>query len=425
MNDLELLRRYEPIARFTEGELFFPMAVDEYVKSSSLWITDPNGQESLIASEGELDLQSLPSLGSGARGHVVHLRFISKPLAGIRYRVWLARKKVKFSASARMARVPLISRLVDSFFNLSLAVRGKVPGGSAAAADLKCRRLSALDPRRAYYARVVRDGGWVVLQYLYFYAMNNWRSGFNGVNDHEADWEQALVYLYESNDGGLEPEWVAYTSHEFAGDNLRRRWDDPKLTKAGTHPVLYIGAGSHAGYFEQGEYVMGAAPQFLAPLKDRVERARRYWGKGLSMIDSSIEDELSVFQVPFVDYARGDGLCIGPGGDEQWDPVIISEKEEWVRGYQGLWGLDTHDPIEGERAPSGPKYNRDGSVRLSWLSPLGWAGLDKLYPPSDLVGQIDGRISDVEKEIHELDTAAQKTRTELRALAVEVGALES
>ena len=29
--DLGLLRSYEPIIRFTEGELFFPAAVEDYV----------------------------------------------------------------------------------------------------------------------------------------------------------------------------------------------------------------------------------------------------------------------------------------------------------------------------------------------------------------------------------------------------------
>ena len=37
MSDLELLRQYEPILRFTQGELFFPRAVDEYVRACSLW----------------------------------------------------------------------------------------------------------------------------------------------------------------------------------------------------------------------------------------------------------------------------------------------------------------------------------------------------------------------------------------------------
>ena len=36
MNDLELLRRYEPVVHYTLGEMFFPTAVDGYLQHTSL-----------------------------------------------------------------------------------------------------------------------------------------------------------------------------------------------------------------------------------------------------------------------------------------------------------------------------------------------------------------------------------------------------
>ena len=48
------------------------------------------------------------------------------------------------------------------------------------------------------------------------------------------------------------------------------------------------------------------------------------------------------------------------------------------RGYRGLWGLDTQDRFGGERAPAGPRFERAGTVRQSWIDPLGWAGLQKV-----------------------------------------------
>ncbi len=35
--DLRLLRRYEPVLRFTRGELFLPMAVPDYLATCALW----------------------------------------------------------------------------------------------------------------------------------------------------------------------------------------------------------------------------------------------------------------------------------------------------------------------------------------------------------------------------------------------------
>ena len=84
----------------------------------------------------------------------------------------------------------------------------------------------------------MRAGGYLVLHYLYFYVMNDWRSTFSGVNDHESDWEQVFVYLSDEGDAVPIPRWVAYASHDFSGDDLRRRWDDPEVEKVGgTHPV--------------------------------------------------------------------------------------------------------------------------------------------------------------------------------------------
>ena len=35
--DLRLLQCYEPVLRFTRGELFLPMAVEDYLEKCSLW----------------------------------------------------------------------------------------------------------------------------------------------------------------------------------------------------------------------------------------------------------------------------------------------------------------------------------------------------------------------------------------------------
>jgi hypothetical protein len=99
------------------------------------------------------------------------------------------------------------------------------------------------------------------------------------------------------------------------------------------------------------------------------------------------------FSVPFVDYARGDGLVVGPGGDADWDPILISDGDGWVDRYRGLWGLDTGDRFAGERAPAGPKYTRTGGVRQSWHDPLGFAGLDKVAPPSQAIPLLEARLA--------------------------------
>src|SRR5258705_12638947 len=97
--------------------------------------------------------------------------------------------------------------------------------------------------------------------------------------------------------------------------------------------------------------------------------------------------------VPFVDYARGDGRVVGPGGDVEWTPTVVSDEDGWIDRYRGLWGLDTGDRFAGERAPAGPKYTRTGTVRQSWHDPLGFAGLGKVAPAEQGIPTLQTRIA--------------------------------
>jgi thiol:disulfide interchange protein len=126
-----------------------------------------------------------------------------------------------------------------------------------------------------------------------------------------------------------------------------------------------------------------------------------------------------------VDYARGDGKAVGPGQPSSWDPVLIDDDTSWVRDYRGLWGLDTEDFFGGERAPSGPRYERDGSIRAPWANPLGWAGLLKVPPSDEHAGALLGqRVAALQRELAKLDRAIVDERENLRHLEVELRSLK-
>ena len=54
---LELLRRFEPIVRYTQGEQFYPMDVETYIQESSLWQHAPSGRDTLLVPQGKLTLE--------------------------------------------------------------------------------------------------------------------------------------------------------------------------------------------------------------------------------------------------------------------------------------------------------------------------------------------------------------------------------
>jgi hypothetical protein len=425
-SDLELLRAFEPVVLYTNGELFFPSAVDGYLAECDLLVGPSERERRVLVPRGSLTAASLATF-IAPPGESLYLRLVQQPLGGLELRRWLNRpERVRFSAPGRLARVGLLARLMDAGFTVSLLLRGSVPGGTAAAAHIKYSRARQADPRYVYHGRVVRQNGWTVLHYLYFYFMNDYRSTFHGVNDHEADWEQVFIYLEETPTGPV-PVWVAAAAHDYTGDELRRRWDDPDLVKLDDHVVLHAGAGSHASYFERGEYLTQVPIPALRGLASFLDVVREFWRDTLRQPDpGDLRAALSsALSVPFVDYARGDGLAIGPQQSAGWNPVLIDDTTDWVDGYRGLFGLDTYDRFAGERAPAGPKYARSGTVRQSWNDPLGFAGLDKMAPPSRQPAAIEGRIAALEAETAEIDAQVGRLTSELPGLTLEVQALSA
>jgi hypothetical protein len=183
---------------------------------------------------------------------------------------------------------------------------------------------------------------------------------------------------------------------------------------------VFAGAGSHASYFLAGEYqaqVPIPVPRQVAKI---LKSAERFWRQTLGQ-GSDVETGL---RIPFVDYARGDGLSIGPGQDQEWSPNLIDESTPWVSAYRGMWGLYAQDPISGENAPAGPMYNRDGSVRAGWYDPLGFAELDKIPPPPQELPLLVEQHSRVEARSAELEELIPKRADELQRIGVELESMQ-
>jgi hypothetical protein len=101
------------------------------------------------------------------------------------------------------------------------------------------------------YARIATEEGepGLVVQYWFFYY-------FNQFNDlHEGDWEGMQIAFDASSPRealAAAPSEIALFQHE-GGE--KGSWDDPKVEKEGTHPVVYPAAGSHATFYGPAVYV--------------------------------------------------------------------------------------------------------------------------------------------------------------------------
>jgi hypothetical protein len=403
------------------------MDVEPYVRSSSLWLHVPEGTDREIVQAGELTPAKLVEPRDAPFGSLFYLRFVQPLDIGESASALAGERKLEqeqgseFHAGVgRLARGGLLPRLGDGLFSLSLILRGTVPGATAAAAALQYAKLREQDARFVYHGRVIRQSGWTICQYWFFFAYNPWRSGFHGVNDHESDWEMISVYLYEGSDG-LVPEWVAYASHDFHGADLRRRFDDAvDLELVDGHPVVYAGAGSHASYFRRGEYQAEVPLPAPRRVKQLAAALANVWRERLGQADG----DRRPLRIPFVDFARGDGIGVGPGEDNVWTANLIDETTAWVSEYRGLWGLYARDPISGENAPAGPMFDRDGSPRPSWFDPLGFADLARVAPPPQQGAVLATELERLAERQRELDERIDEATEAIREIGARLDATQ-
>jgi hypothetical protein len=126
-SDLALLRRFEPVVRYTRGEEFLQAAVEPYVEACSLWCEHPGGRTELLVPWGALTTERLAQSWPQEPGSRLYLTF-SEPLSLAE----LIRQRLK--AGAPSLRAPE-NRFRPSVGRLALP---------ASPASLRARRLVEL-----------------------------------------------------------------------------------------------------------------------------------------------------------------------------------------------------------------------------------------------------------------------------------------
>ena len=166
-----------------------------------------------LCAPGELTPARLAQAAGRTAGGL-SLRYGERPLTWREYRAW-RRKPGRERLAQAGSRFAVVGLAGPADRRADPAVAAGPRAGSGRHGG---RRRAGL-PRRApaparypYYGQVTRDRGFVALQYWFLYAMNDWRSTFGGVNDHEADWEQVTVFLPDPPDPAARPAWVAFSS---------------------------------------------------------------------------------------------------------------------------------------------------------------------------------------------------------------------
>jgi hypothetical protein len=373
MNIRDLARKYEPVLLFSEDdqgrdENFFPMSAADYVAESALF----RRGDGLVIPRGSLRPDDLAGLGPlKSRDH--YLTFAADDVLsqnpGLRDRL-VHGGLALFSVEGEVQPQLLVEDSAGLSFALSDPGLERVEAGTgpddldpatfafdtgldddldAAAGEsflitdamqlpgeVHGRALARYQPYTdfaqhppVYYYSSLLNRGYLVLHYWFFYAYNDWGSAHGGVNDHEGDWEMIALYFQDE-----EPTYIAYAAH--IGTPTVHRWETGAVEKRqGTHPVVYVGCGSHASYPSGGTHTMLRT---------------------------------------FTDFNLGNSqVSIGPGAAVAWGEPADLAAQSWVMNFSGGWGamvrrFGLSHFAAGAQAPLGPpwQFNR-------WETPVAWA----------------------------------------------------
>src|SRR5215217_6982407 len=70
----DLLRRFEPVIRFTKGEWFYLMDCEPYVDACGLWVKHPGEDAVCVVTAGALTLERLAQQPEDSTGAVHYLK---------------------------------------------------------------------------------------------------------------------------------------------------------------------------------------------------------------------------------------------------------------------------------------------------------------------------------------------------------------
>ncbi|MBT3463482.1 hypothetical protein HN451_00720, partial [archaeon] len=193
------------------------------------------------------------------------------------------------------------------------------------------------------YGRVVeREDGFKALQYFFFYPYNNW------YNKHEGDWETIQIII--DNEDTFES--ASSTIHGFTIDTTYKSdltWHDE------THPIVLVGSGSHASYFENFNPFNYDYDIYLLNLITDYFSLEDVGKNGVPLIYEELD---------FVENSK------------QYKIEEISDETDWI-SYSGRWGQipDVSDVKKffGRWGPLGPKYQGYNLLWDRWENPFVFA----------------------------------------------------
>ena len=210
----------------------------------------------------------------------------------------------------------------------------------------------------AYVNVFEKYDGQFVIQYYYFYPFNDWQ------NNHEGDWPHINVVVTSLDTMTARLSGIDYKFHGkgLYYDKIGNSRDFNPQThfapaEGGTHPVVYVGAGSHGGYPTGGNYPDPGGTFSIEGIDTKIGYDEDLTPYGI-VLSTGIND------VSFPDtIAQSYDLIHLPNPDRNQPNMGLSPEMSWL-GTGARWGtLEVQSPdqyipgIDANNSPQGPFYS--------------------------------------------------------------------
>lgn len=227
------------------------------------------------------------------------------------------------------------------------------PSGSNDPA-LYYRYVDANNAGSRHPPRDAGGGAWILIQYWIFYNYDSLQT-WPVTQWHQSDWEQVSV-LVARHGSVVRPVEVAFSEHCYGAlvPAERVRWIN------GSHPVVYVGRGSHANYprpvslpVRQLRCSLGVTPRYL----------------GVAGLFFSPAVDGSRVEIPLT-------YLIGLRDDADGTRPVPTPRLVWldtahdIRSFRGYWGLDNNlSPLQTfrQRVSAGPQAPQ---LQGAWAAPF-------------------------------------------------------
>lgn len=396
MEIADLHLKYAPILRFSRGERFFPMATEDFLGYTALY---RKGERQPRIARGKVTAADLLQRGADE----IFLRSVEGgPLSGAEVAGQWGTATVKllmeWASRPPIAWTPSLARLAYRWFSAKTSAAtqrfwwndlvfpqlNRALGSDTSRDDLPRfvlpddMRRAAIDaynesqagrPRYTYYHRTVREGNTLNLQYWFFYAYNDWGNGYGGFNDHEGDWEGFHIFFKLDSSRLIEPPThLCFLGHE---SRMTKEWGHPDVEKFGTHPVVYVAAGSHASYPQPKLYP-------LMELYDLID----YATGDATILDHEAWVNRRALEATGATASHPSAAALldyrGSWGTRYW--LQLGWLQTALRSMTAAGAvlarvLPGEIALPGVSSPRGPRFSATGDERESWRRPLAFAGI--------------------------------------------------